>query len=182
MSKKIKFTLTTAFIVLTRGFDAYCTSVHTPDLNKESNPLVSVLGLGWAPLLLIIGALTFYIIYCYYNATFKPYNLLPAEKEYTFGNTIAYAFLGKKGPWYSVFYQLPNSIKRFNAYMGYTMPACLVFAGVVSTIMWILINNTTFYAPYHSATAIYSILIAGCCIIVYNFHSGLYSQYLQKTT
>lgn len=180
MNKKAKFILTTVFILLTRGFDAYCTGLHTPDLSKEANPLVSVLGLGWGPLLLIIAALTFYVIYCYYNAIFKPYNLLPSEKGYSFGNTVAYSFLGKKGPWYSVFYQLPTSLKRFNAYIGYTMPACLVFAGVVSTAMWLLINNTTFYAPYHNATAIYMLLIAGSVIIFYNFHRKLYSQYLQK--
>lgn len=181
MSKNVKYTLTTLFIVLTRSFDAYCTNQLTPDLSKEANPLVSVLGFGWTPLLLVISALTAYVIYCYYIATFKPMNLLPTEKGFSFSNTIAYSFLGKKEQWFAIFYKLPKDIKRFNNYIGHTMPACLVFAGIVSTLMWLLIKYTAFYAPYHSAPVIYAILVAGCSLIVYRFHAALYRQYLQNT-
>ena len=39
----------TFWILLTRWFDAYSTYQYTPDLGKESNPLVSIFGFGWTP-------------------------------------------------------------------------------------------------------------------------------------
>mgnify|MGYP000595252376 CR=1 FL=1 len=54
MNKKLKFTITTIWILLTRWFDAFSTYRHTPDLGKEANPLVSIFGFGWTPLLVVI--------------------------------------------------------------------------------------------------------------------------------
>ena len=71
MSKTVKFTLVSLFILLTRSYDAYATYQFTPDLSKEANPLSSVLGLDWLPLLLIIGSLTIYCLYACYVSTFK---------------------------------------------------------------------------------------------------------------
>lgn len=42
MTKKIIFTITTLWILLTRSYDAYCISQLTPDLSKESNPLLFI--------------------------------------------------------------------------------------------------------------------------------------------
>ena len=65
MTKRSKFIITTAWILFSRSYDAYCTNQLTPDLSKESNPLVSVLGMTWTPLLITIGLLTIYLIYAY---------------------------------------------------------------------------------------------------------------------
>lgn len=64
MTKKVKFTITTAWILLSRSYDAYCTNMLTPDLSKEANPLVTVFGVSsWTTLLIILGVLTIYVIY-----------------------------------------------------------------------------------------------------------------------
>ena len=75
MNRKQKFTIVTVWILLTRGYDAYATFQHTPDLDKEANPLVSVFGFNWTPLLVAVGSL--YVIYTYYLATFQTYNFEP---------------------------------------------------------------------------------------------------------
>jgi hypothetical protein len=77
MTKKTKFILTTLWIILSRSYDAYCTNQLTPDLSQEANPLVSVLGLTWTPLLIVLSILTIYSIYAYYIQVFKPMNLVP---------------------------------------------------------------------------------------------------------
>ena len=182
MNKKLKFTVTTIWILFSRSYDAYCTSLLTPDLSKESNPLVTVLGISsWTPLLIIISVLTIYAIYAYYISEFKPFNFLPTEKGYYFGNVAAYTYLGYKDSWLSIFYKFPKDINRFNHYMGRILTILLIYAGVVSTIMWLLINNTDYYKTIHSVALIRTILIGGCFIIIYLWRRSLYKQYLSET-
>ena len=80
MKKNIKFTITIVWILLTRWFDAFSTYRHTPDLGKEANPLVSIFGFGWTPLLVVIVVLSIYVIYAYYFATFQTFNLAPSKR------------------------------------------------------------------------------------------------------
>jgi len=180
MAKKVKFIVTTVWIILSRSYDAYCTYQLTPDLSKEGNPLVSVIGMTWTPLLITIGILTLYVIYTYYISIFKPIEMLPTEKGYNMGNILAYSYLGQKDHWLSVIYRVPENIKRFNHFMGHTLIRCLVFAGFVSTAMWLLINYTDFYKSIHSSALIYSILIIGCIIIIYFWNKSMYKQYLEN--
>jgi Kef-type K+ transport system membrane component KefB len=181
MTKKTKFTITTAWILLTRSYDAYCTNQLTPDLSKESNPLVSILGMTWTPLLITLGLLTIYLIYAYYISVFKPKDLLPTEKGYSFSEFVAFIYLGRKDNWTAIFYKLPKDLNRFNHWMGHFLTQGLVFAGLVSTIMWILINNTDYYKTIHSVTLIYSILIFGCLAIIYNWNRTMFKKYLTNT-
>jgi hypothetical protein len=45
--KRLKFFIILLWILFSKSYDAYCTFLHTPDLSKEANPLVSVLGFNW---------------------------------------------------------------------------------------------------------------------------------------
>lgn len=181
MTKPTKFTVTTIWILFTRSYDAYCTNQLTPDLSKESNPLVSIFGMTWTPLLITLGLFTIYLIYAYYVSVFKPKNLLPTEKGYTFSEFIAFTYLGRKNNWTAIFYKLPKDLNRFNNWMGHNLTQCFVFAGLVSTIMWLLINNTSFYKTIHNAPLIYSILIVGCIVIIYNWNKTMFRKYLANT-
>ena len=181
MNKKTKFTITTAWILFSRSYDAYCTNQLTPDLSKESNPLVSILGMTWTPLLITLGLLTIYLIYAYYISVFKPKDLLPTEKGYTFSEFIAFTYLGRKDNWTAIFYKFPKDINRFNHWMGHNLTQGLAFAGLVSTVMWLLINNTDYYKTIHSATLVYSILIFGCLAIIYNWNRTMFRKYLADT-
>lgn len=178
INKKVKFSITTLWIIFSRSYDAYCTNQFTPDLSKEANPLVSVFGMTWAPLLLVLGLLSIYVIYCYYISVFKPKDLLPKEKGYSFSNISAYLYLGRKDNWYAVLYKLPKTIDRFNHYMGHVFTQALVFAGIVSTAMWLLINHSEFYRSVHSAALIYLILIVGSMVISYFWNRKKYEEYL----
>lgn len=181
MSKKVKFTLTTLWILFSRSYDAYCTAQLTPDLSKEANPLVSVVGLGWTPLLVVLGALVLYTIYAYYQSVFRPANLLPSSPGYSFSTLAGYLYLGKKESWIAMFYKLPDSLWRFNQYMGHTLTRCVVYAGVVSTFMWLLIKYTAFYKQVHSAQLVYAVLITGCVVILYRWNLDMYKQYRLQT-
>jgi len=182
MKKNLKFIFTTTWILLSRSYDAYCTYAFTPDLSKEANPLVSIVGISsWTTLLVILSLLTIYAIYAYYVSLYRPMNLTPKEEGYSFGDFVAFVYLGQKDSWTSVLYKFPKSFTRATNYFGYLLTKGLVFAGIVSTIMWLLINNTEFYKTIHSATLIYVVLVVGILIIAFYWNKKLYQQYLVRT-
>lgn len=180
MPRSLKFILTSSWILLTRCYDAYCTYQLTPDLSKEKNPLVSVLGMGWTSLLITLFILSAYAIYAYYISVFHAEDLLPIEKGYSFSNVIAFSYLGLKEEWPAVFYKFPRDLNRFNQYMGQILTKCLVFAGFVSSLMWLFINHTDFYKKIHSASTIYSLLVMGCFVIIYLWNKQLYEEYKSR--
>ena len=179
--KKIKFTLTISWIILTRMYDAYSTKQLTPDLSKESNPLVSVLGMTWAPLLIVLGLLTVYVVYAFYLSTFKPTRIFPTQKGYTFKEFVTYTYLGRTDSWMALVYKFPKDLNRLNNWMGIVLTKGLVFAGGVSTAMWLFINYTDFYKNMHSAQLVYSILIIGFLAIIYFWNKKMYANYLSET-
>lgn len=180
INKKLKFIITVVWILFTRIYDAFCTYQLTPDLSRESNPLVSVLGMNWLPLLITIGLLSVYIIYCYYLSIFRTKDLLPEEKGFSFGNVIAYVYLGWKDSWTAIFYKFPKDLSRFNQFMGQVFTRCLVFAGFISTIMWVLIHNSAFYRKIHSVLLVDGAIAIGCFTIVYIWIKKMYKDYLSK--
>lgn len=181
MNKKLKFILTTVWILFSRGYDAYSTFLLTPDLSREANPLVTIGGVSsWSALLFILSILTIYVLYAFYVSEFRPMNLFPKEKNYSFGNFMAYLYLGVNTSWTKVLYQLPKDMHRLNQYMGHLMTRGLVYFGVVSTIMWLLIDHSDFYKSIHSAGLIYSILIGGLVVIYYAWNKRMYKEYLAQ--
>jgi hypothetical protein len=178
MNHTTKFTLTTIWILLTRFYDMYCTYCFTPDLSKESNPLSSVLGLGWRPLIIIIGLLSAYTIYAYYLCIYKPMHLLPTEKGYSFSNFVAFIYLGQKENWTAVLYKLPKDLNRFNQCMGHILSKCLVVVGFISTSMWLLINHTDYYKKLHNAKIVYGIILISCISVIYSWNKNMYKKYL----
>lgn len=180
MNKQLKFSIVAIAILLTRSYDAYCTFQLTPDLSKEANPLVSIGGVNsWTMLIAILSILTVYVLFAFYKSIFKPFNLSPSESGYTFSHFVAYVYLGEEDHWTAILYKFPKSLGRLNQYMGEVLTKCLLFAGGVSTAMWLLINYTEFYKQIHSPALIYSILITGCLIITYRWNRKLYGEYLR---
>lgn len=183
MNQKLKFAVTTIWILASRIYDASCTYSLTPDLSKEANPLVTVVGISsWTTLLFILSLLTIYVIYAYYISLFRPMNLLPKEKGISFSHFVAFIYLGYKDHWTSTLYKFPKDSRRLNNYLGQIFTKFLVYAGIVSSLMWILINYTEYYKTIHSPTLVYSILIGGCIILFYIWNKSLYNQYLTEAT
>jgi hypothetical protein len=180
MNKSLKFSLTIAWILFSRAYDAYSTAQLTPDLSKEANPLVTVVGISsWTTLIIVLGAITLYTLYVYYKQLFHPMNLLPKEKQKSFGDFVTFLYLGRSEHWSALLYKFPNDWKRFNAYMGEWLPPYLVYAGVVSTLMWLGIHYSEWYRQMHRASYIYAILIAGCLVIGYILNRKKYHAHLQ---
>lgn len=177
MNQSIKFAVLTAWIIFSRAFDAFCTYQHTPDLRKEANPLVSVIGMNWSLLLAVVGGLTVYTIFVFFQRLFRPEDLMPSEKGMSFGDFSAWLYFGKKEHWSSMIYKIPGDWRRFNQWMGVTLPACMSFAGVVSTAMWLLINGSETYRKMHGSASIYAILIIGSLAMIVGWHLKMFKKY-----
>lgn len=180
MTVKIKFVLLSIWIILTRIYDASSTYLHTPDLSKEANPLVSAAGLGWVPLLTIIGLLSAYILFAFFQSTFNTRSIHPLDGGYNFRQFAAYLYLGEKKHWSAMLYQMPKERWRLHQYMGRILPPCLAFAGLLSTLMWLLIQYYPPYHQYHSPSVIYSILIFISIFIIYRINQMEFRQYQSK--
>ena len=79
MKRIMKFTLLTTWIIFSRVVDLYATARFTPDLKQEGNPLVTLGGLSWTPLVIIVTCLVAYSIYALYISIFKEYKILLLE-------------------------------------------------------------------------------------------------------
>jgi hypothetical protein len=87
-------------------------------------------------------------------------------------------YFGKKSNLLSVLYKLPSlKDKRIHYSLGNILVRYLVFAGLVSTIMWLLINNSEFYRDIHNHLVVYGILISGTFMIMYNYYKTNYNRY-----
>ena len=178
MNKYVKYILTIGWILFSRSYDAYCSVMLTPDLKKEANPLVTVGGISsWTPLLIILSILTIYVWYTFHKSIFKPMNIMPLEKGYSFGEFVSFIYLGQKDHWTAVLYKFPKDINRLNQYVGQLLTKFLVYAGFVSTLMWLLIHSSSYYQKNHSAFLVYSILISGCIIIAVKWNYTMFSNY-----
>ena len=177
MSKKTKFILITTWILFSRSYDVYCTNQLTTELDRETNVLVSVLGFAWTPLLFTIGAITLYVIYTNYLTIFKPKNLFPPEKDYSFKDFVSYIYFGHKENFTSMLYKMPKDKSRINYLAGHILTICFVFAGILTTIMWLLIKYTNYYKTVHSASVVYSILLIGCAVLMYEWYRREYKEY-----
>lgn len=181
MNKRTKFIITTLWILLSRSYDVLATYQYTPDLSNEANPLASIFGWGWIPILSIITILMSYIFYAYYISTFKNYQLHPQKKGYSFGKFASYVYLGKDAHWTANLYQLPNSFQRLHHFMGNILSRCFVYAGILTTPMWLLMNYTDFYKKYHSAAAVYTLLVVGCVALSVSWLRKEYNIYKQQS-
>lgn len=182
MHKGLTFLIVSFLLLSTRAYDAYSTYQYTPDLSHEANPLVSLLGLSWIPLLIVLSLLMLYCLYAYYVSTFEAFDFAPEEKGYSFSEFTTYSYLGRKAHWSAMLIQLPRDAKRFHHYMGQLLTRCLLFAGFVSTLMWILIQYVPGYlGNFHSAKIIYMILGVGSVFIICQWSHKQYKSYITRT-
>ena len=180
MKKTTRYILATAWILFSRSFDAYATWQHTPDLQKEASPLASVFGMSWLPILLLLGAVCAYVMFAYHKALFGSYRIFPKEKGYSLSQFAGYLATGQKSPWWSMFIRFPRIRAHVHAYFGFSLVIALSVAGVVSTVMWLLIWYSEAYRSVHSAGAVYAVILAGIGVAYALWVQLRYSAYLRE--
>jgi hypothetical protein len=74
-------------------------------------------------------------------------------------------------------YKYPKDLKRLHQYFGFVLTACLIYAGIISTVMWLLIQNAEWYHEIHTAGRVYFFLIGGSIQIIITWNWQKYKIY-----
>ncbi len=177
--KKLEFFLLTLLLVITRCWDMAATYVITPDLEKETNPMVSIFGQGWTTIIIFQIILVSFIIILNYYSLFKIKNSYPPHKGYSYRDFISYFYFGEKRNLIEMLYKFPKNRSTFVKALGYVLPRSLIVIGlfISSSSTFLIINNDyqKFYAfarPYY-----YIVLIAIVFLFFILFFKREYTIY-----
>ena len=171
--KHVTFIFLCLGIIGTRIYDFFATRQFRSESTTKAHLLPQ--GQGFSILLFIV---TLYILYALYISYYRRINLFPGRKGMTFREFIPYAYLGYKDKWRALLWKIPGSFSRFNSFFGPILAWSLLWAGVVTTFMWLLINKTSWYYPrYHNPLFIYLIMLFGVLVVTAIHFTNLYRQY-----
>lgn len=181
--QKNKFYLLAILFLLGRVFDIVTTALFTPNLDREANPIVSVLGANWTIVILLqvlLGALILYGLYLYYHRTFE----LPTLKHLRFTEFISYMNFNTTKSFYKLFYSLPKNITYFIAHSGFVLTQTLIISSffVGTSTSFLLISEA--YRKFYNHGVVYFIYAGMIALVIFNsysFYRKSYKAYLQQT-
>ncbi len=165
-----KFIWLTLFLILSRCADIITTYFSTSDLKAEFNPLVSILGSGWAGLIISQFFLLVVIIYTLWVYSFKVVDVPSFEKELELTRFMSLFYFRNTKSCFQVFYKLPTNKNSFIYSLGYIGTYSLIYLSILISISTaaLLMNNTyrNFYNSIKGWVWLYSI---GCALVVFFF-------------
>lgn len=181
MKKMILLILGNLWIGLTRAYDIYCTYDFTPDLDREANPLVTVLGIkDWPIFLAIIVPLILYTMYCWYAQLYR-FKWLNSDNVTSFEDFFTLNYFGKKTRWFKLLYSFPLSLRQNHRLATIFLPQSAMLAGVITTIMWLGIRTPwDWYVHIHNPWLLWSILTVGTFIIFFMRMKMAYGRFLYE--
>lgn len=171
-----------SIIIATRLFDLISTRNFTPDFSKESNPLTTVLGLRFNGMTIAMIVVLIYTIYALFISIYSKLDIVPKEKGLSFKEFTTSLYLGYKDNWIAIFYKFPKEQERYNIIWGSILSWTFVWAGFLTTTMWLLINSSeSFYKNYYNSTMMYCLIFGGLIILTLNFFRKQYISYKRLT-
>ncbi len=146
--------------------DGLVTYVNTPGLEREANPLVSRLGLGWGALfaanLLGFG----FIVLCAWCFCRYVHVHLEAEGMFDYFMKLMHGE-GYKPRWF--WYKMPGNYRSMYAISGYGLYWGLTAAAPVAVIGWILVMLEVYPSWWDSMRIGYGVAVAVCLLCMYKW-------------
>ena len=167
MSKnKLEFFLLTLLLIITRFWDVITTYMVTPDLERETNPLVSIFGRGWVAVIIFQVILVSIIIILSYLSLFKIKSSYPSQKGYSYKEFIRYYYFGKKENLIKMIYKFPKDKVTLMKLLGYVLPRALIVVSIfISTSSTFLIISSDYSRFYAEARPYYYIVLIGIAFL-----------------
>ncbi|KPL00332.1 MAG: hypothetical protein AMJ90_08245 [candidate division Zixibacteria bacterium SM23_73_2] len=181
---KLEFFLLTLFLVVTRFWDIMATYIITPDLEKETNPLVSILGQGWVTVIIFQIMMVSFIIILNHYSLFKIRNTYPQQKGYSYSEFVSYFYFGEKRNLMEMVFRFPKNKSTLVKALGYVLPRSLIVIGLfISLSSTLLIINSDYRKFYTLARPYYYIvLIAIVFLFFILFFKREYTKYQKVLT
>ncbi len=176
---KLEFWLLTSFFLITRCWDITATYVITPDLEKETNPIVSIFGQGWMAVIIFQIILASVVIILNYYSLFKIKNSYPSQKGYSFKDFITYYYFGEKRSLIKMLYKFPKNKSVLIKALGYILPRSLIVISVFISLSSTLLIVSSDYQKFYAAAkpCYYVILIAIVSVFYVLFFKKEYTIY-----
>lgn len=153
---RLEFFLLTLFLIITRCWDIAATYFVTPDLEKETNPVVSIFGQEWIAVIIVQALLMSVIITLNYYSLFKIKTSYPSQRACSFKDFIVYYYFGEKQNLIKMLYRFPKNRDVLIKALGYILPRALIaisiFISMSSTLLIVSDDYRKFYGvakPYY---------------------------------
>ncbi|UCG61685.1 MAG: hypothetical protein JSV52_15470 [Candidatus Zixiibacteriota bacterium] len=179
MKKKHReFVLLTVLLCVTRLSDIYTTFVVTPDLVRETNPIVSMFGQGWTWLIGVQIVLVSSIVLLNYLSIFKSRPDHPSQSGLSLRKFATRYYLGREQHWVNLVFRLPYRWNVFVRAFGYTLPRVLIVVGLMVSVSSLLLSVSQTYANYYPPLpAFYAVIAAIALLVYYRFFQLEYNAY-----
>jgi len=153
----------------------------TPDLERETNPLVSIFGRGWVAVIIFQVILVSIIIILNYLSLFKIKSSYPSQKGYSYKEFIMYYYFGKEENLIKMIYKFPQDKVTLIKLLGYVLPRALIVISIfISTSSTFLIISSDYSEFYAVAKPYYYIVLIGIAflfiILFFKREYGIYQK------
>ena len=145
-----KFLFFTIILLATRIADMILTYIGTPDLSKEANPLVYVLGFGWKTLIIVNAIVSILAIILFY------YSFVKYKSDTIncngFKQYLSMISFNRPDKFIWVFYKSPNNKKYYFSLLacsGYIFALVIPISSTIAIMEWIISSNIKIKFPYH---------------------------------
>lgn len=179
----IKFILTVASISVLRVIDLLLTYLYIPDLSTEYNPVVSIFGASWLPLIgfqiLLLTLISAFGAFYFFKPPIKV-----EDRGLNFSDFIYCYFFGELKPWPQRMFSLPKNLNQhliFNGFIFISSAILVSLFAIFNNLM--LIFRVTWYNQF--LIEYYRFFFPGTFVIIalvsfFLFFGKQYSRYLQQ--
>jgi hypothetical protein len=171
-----EFIVLTALIILTRFFDLASTYILTPNLQYESNPLITSFDFKWQGFLIVQLLISTLVIWVNYFSLFKSKIEYPKEKGLNFNEFQMYYMFGRGVEAENFWSKLLGVFKVNLAFVGYLLPrALIIFSTFIIVIHSLLFNGIKI--PQYYLYTFYCILLFSVVLFNKLYHRVHYKVY-----
>lgn len=178
-NNKREFLWLTALLCLTRIGDIAMTYLVTPDLARETNPLVSLFGQGWISVIAVQIVLVLAIVLLNYYGLFKVKPAYPSQTGLSFGEFATTYYLGRKQHWTNLLLRFPTRWSVFVKAFGYALPRALIVIGLLVSVSSATLTVSKAYSDFYPAVrpVFYVTLVATALYFYFRFFKVEYRAY-----
>jgi len=184
LKRYIEFIVITILLVVTRFLDVFFTYRFIPDLHSEANPLVSISKFGWAGLIIAQVIIVLLIIYLAWKSFTPVSNFVTYTPGLSFNQFAWQLYHGKTNghkKW-NALTSFPKGFKRSMYVLGWLLPRVVIFAGLVTIVMHLLLMYSPAYKQMHGRLIpfIYGLMMLSIFVFNYYFARTMYNGCIKK--
>ncbi len=176
-----EFVLLTTLLFATRIGDLVMTYLVTPDLARETNPLVSMLGQGWISLIVLQIILVSAIVLLNYYSLFKLQPTYPSQSGLSFAEFATRYYLGREQHWMNLLFRFPSRWSVFVKAFGYTLPRALIVIGLLVSMSSATLTISEVYSDFYPPLPVFYLVIVTIALYFYfRFFKTEYHAYRES--